>query len=150
MLAAQRARDVSAGSALTIDRDNDKNPVVALREIADDKLDLDAIQQSIVKNLSVHEEPEEPEDEGGFGTGETDMLADDCMKNEAAAGVQKPRGRRIRRTILRLWRKNPLTPRRRKAERLIVESPRKRQGWWNGAGRLVWRDRQSSGRYGHG
>jgi len=89
MLAAQRARDVSAGSALTIDRDNDKNPVVALREIAEDKLDLDAIKQSIVKNLSVHKEPEEPEDEGGFGTGETDMLAD-LMKNEAAAGVQTP------------------------------------------------------------
>ncbi len=95
MLAAQRARDVSAGSALTIDRDNDKNPVVALREIAEDKLDLDAIQQSIVKNLSVHKEPEEPEDEGGFGTGETDMLAD-LMKNEAAAGVQNSRGRRVR------------------------------------------------------
>jgi DNA-directed RNA polymerase subunit omega len=89
MLAAQRARDVSAGSALTLDRDNDKNPVVALREIAEDKLDLDAIQQQIVKNLSVHKEPEEPEDEGGFGTGETDMLAD-LMKNEAAAGVQTP------------------------------------------------------------
>ena len=35
MLAAQRAREISAGSQLTIDRDNDKNPVVALREIAD-------------------------------------------------------------------------------------------------------------------
>jgi DNA-directed RNA polymerase subunit omega len=34
MLAAQRARDISAGSSLTVDRDNDKNPVVALREIA--------------------------------------------------------------------------------------------------------------------
>jgi DNA-directed RNA polymerase subunit omega len=89
MLAAQRARDISAGSALTLDRDNDKNPVVALREIAEDKLDLEATQNAIVKNLSIHKEPEEPEDEGGFGTGETDMLAD-LMKNEAAAGVQRP------------------------------------------------------------
>ena len=43
-------------------------------------------------------ETEEPEDEGGFGTGETDMLAD-LMKNEAAAGVQDSRGRRDSRTI---------------------------------------------------
>ena len=89
LLASHRARMIASGAPLTIDRDNDKNPVVALREIAEDKLDLDAIQQSIVKNLSVHKEPEEPEDEGGFGTGETDMLAD-LMKNEAAAGVQTP------------------------------------------------------------
>ena len=39
MLAAQRARDISAGAQITVDRDNDKNPVVALREIAETKLD---------------------------------------------------------------------------------------------------------------
>ena len=93
MLAAQRARDFSAGAALTIDRDNDKNPVVALREIAEDKLDLDAIRavdrEEPAASIS---EPEEPEDEGGFGTGETDMLAD-LMKNEAAAGGRDSRGR---------------------------------------------------------
>ncbi len=41
MLAAQRSRDVSAGSPLTVDRDNDKNPVIALREIADGTVDLE-------------------------------------------------------------------------------------------------------------
>ena len=43
MVAAQRARDVAAGAQLTIDRDNDKNPVVALREIADETIDLDLL-----------------------------------------------------------------------------------------------------------
>ncbi len=40
LLAAQRARNLSRGEELTLDRDNDKNPVVALREIADETLDL--------------------------------------------------------------------------------------------------------------
>lgn len=51
LLAAHRARNISAGSALTIDRDNDKNPVVALREIADDKVDLDTLGESLVSGL---------------------------------------------------------------------------------------------------
>ena len=41
MLSAQRARSLSSGSELTVDRDNDKNPVVALREIAEENLDLE-------------------------------------------------------------------------------------------------------------
>ena len=51
LLAARRARNISAGSALTIDRDNDKNPVVALREIADDTVDLDVLGESLVSGL---------------------------------------------------------------------------------------------------
>ncbi|MBI1233088.1 DNA-directed RNA polymerase subunit omega [Hyphobacterium sp. SN044] len=51
LLAAHRARNISAGSALTIDRDNDKNPVVALREIADDTVDLDVLGESLVSGL---------------------------------------------------------------------------------------------------
>ena len=51
LLAAHRARNISAGSALTIDRDNDKNPVVALREIADETLDMDALKESLVTGL---------------------------------------------------------------------------------------------------
>ena len=46
LMAAHRARNISAGSALTIDRDNDKNPVVALREIADETLDMDMLKDS--------------------------------------------------------------------------------------------------------
>lgn len=76
MLAAQRARDISSGAALTIERDNDKNPVVALREIADTTIDLDSLQNSVVQGLRKHVETEEPVEEGGFGTGDTDILSD--------------------------------------------------------------------------
>ena len=86
MVASQRARDISSGSALTLERDNDKNPVVALREIADATVDIDALQAALVQGLRKHVETDEPEEEGGFGTGETDMLGE-IMQSEAAAGV---------------------------------------------------------------
>ncbi len=54
MLAAQRARDISAGAPLTIDRDNDKNPVVALREIADTTVDLDHLRYELMHGLRRH------------------------------------------------------------------------------------------------
>lgn len=86
MLAAQRGRDISSGSALTVDRDNDKNPVVALREIAESTVDTEALGAALIQSLRKHVETEEPEEEGGFGTGETDLLSE-LMQNEAAAGV---------------------------------------------------------------
>ncbi|HWA48417.1 MAG TPA: DNA-directed RNA polymerase subunit omega [Dongiaceae bacterium] len=77
MLAAQRAREISAGGQLTIDRDNDKNPVVALREIADTTIDLDNLGNSLVKGLQRQVETDEPEEEGaGFGAGAGDLLAE--------------------------------------------------------------------------
>lgn len=76
MLAAQRARDISSGAALSIDRDNDKNPVVALREIADTTIDLDALSNSVIQGLRKHVDPEEPAEEGGFGVGNADILSD--------------------------------------------------------------------------
>ena len=78
MVAAQRAREVSAGAQLTIDRDNDKNPVVALREIADGTVNLDDLSNSVVTGLQKHVENDEPEEEGqGFGVGAgEDMLAE--------------------------------------------------------------------------
>jgi DNA-directed RNA polymerase subunit omega len=63
MLAAQRAREISAGSPLTVEKDNDKNPVVALREIADDSLALDNLRQSLIQGLQRQVESEEPEDD---------------------------------------------------------------------------------------
>ena len=63
LLAAQRARDVSAGAPLTIERDNDKNPVVALREIAEEKVGLDELHGSLVQGLQKHVEIDEPEEE---------------------------------------------------------------------------------------
>lgn len=63
LIAAQRGRDISSGSALTVERDNDKNPVVALREIAEDQLPLDSLRTAIVTGLQKHVESDEPEED---------------------------------------------------------------------------------------
>jgi len=63
LLAAQRARAISRGEELTLDRDNDKNPVIALREIAEQTVELDALEQDIVKSLLRAPEPEPVEEE---------------------------------------------------------------------------------------
>ena len=63
MLAAQRARSLSTGAELTVERDNDKNPVIALREIAEENLDLEEIEQTLVKGLQKHIESDEPTEE---------------------------------------------------------------------------------------
>ena len=58
LLAAQRARNLSRGEELTVDRDNDKNPVVALREIADETIELSKLEGDLIKSLSRSPEPE--------------------------------------------------------------------------------------------
>ena len=63
MIAAQRAKDISAGAPLTIDRDNDKNSVVALREIANETVSIEELQRSLVMGLQKYVEVEEPEEE---------------------------------------------------------------------------------------
>ena len=63
MLAAQRAREIGAGAPLTLDRDDDKNPVVALREIADKTVQLESLNDSIVQGLQKHVEMDEAEEE---------------------------------------------------------------------------------------
>lgn len=50
MVASQRARKIGAGAALTVDRDNDKNPVVALREIADETVDVEELKEDLIRN----------------------------------------------------------------------------------------------------
>ena len=63
MVAAQRARDISAGAPLTVARDNDKNSVVALREIAEETVSIEELQRSLVMGLQKYVEVEEPEEE---------------------------------------------------------------------------------------
>ena len=63
MLSAQRARDISAGAPLTVDRDNDKNPVVALREIADETVDLDHLRYELIHGLRRHVQVDDQPDE---------------------------------------------------------------------------------------
>ena len=63
LLAAHRARGISAGAQLLVDRDNDKNPVVALREIADDVGDAEELRESLISSLQRVDEHTEAEEE---------------------------------------------------------------------------------------
>lgn len=63
LLAAQRGRQISAGSPLTIPRDNDKNSVVALREIAEETVSLDDLQEIFVRGLQKHLQEDASEEE---------------------------------------------------------------------------------------
>jgi DNA-directed RNA polymerase subunit omega len=61
MVAAQRARNLGAGATLTVDRDDDKNPVIALREIAEGTVDLGELENSLIRGLQKVVETDEPE-----------------------------------------------------------------------------------------
>ncbi|MEO3998632.1 DNA-directed RNA polymerase subunit omega [Mesorhizobium sp. CAU 1732] len=61
LLAGHRARQISQGAQITIDRDNDKNPVVALREIADETLSPGDLKEDLIHSLQKHVEVDEPE-----------------------------------------------------------------------------------------
>ena len=61
LLASHRARLISQGAAITVDRDNDKNPVVALREIADETLSPEDLKEDLIHSLQKHVEVDEPE-----------------------------------------------------------------------------------------
>ena len=90
LLASHRARTISSGSQITVERDNDKNPVVALREIADETVDLDGLRNNLVTGLQRHVEKDEPEEEGGFGAETADLLGEMIQaqeKDAAEAGL---------------------------------------------------------------
>ena len=77
LLASQRGRDISAGAPLSVERDNDKNPVVALREIAEDHVDRKELEEALIKGLQKFVEMDEPEED------EVDLIA---IQQELAAG----------------------------------------------------------------
>ena len=98
MTAAQRARDISAGVPLTVERDNDKNPVVALREIAEETVDYDHLQNALIQGLQRHVEFDEPEEEDVMELlrAEQQVAGVDLEKaaseeEEAAAGEEEAR-----------------------------------------------------------
>jgi DNA-directed RNA polymerase subunit omega len=62
LLAAHRGRMISQGAPLTVDRDNDKNPVVALREVAEQTVRADDLREDYVHSLQKHVEVDEPEE----------------------------------------------------------------------------------------
>lgn len=89
MMAAQRAREIASGAPLSIDRDNDKNPVVALREIADETVKLDYLKDALIKGHQKHVEPDEPEEEiVELMAGEHDWAArsDNSLDDDEAMG----------------------------------------------------------------
>ena len=98
MLAAHRAREISAGGVLTIDRDNDKNPVVALREIAEETQQADDLRERMIESNQTQIEVDEPEDDSMsllMGAEPVDKPAADDMDEErllrALMEAQEPR-----------------------------------------------------------
>ena len=83
LLASHRARTLSSGAPLLVDRDNDKNPVVALREIADSKLTPEDMREDLIHSLQKHVEVDEPEPEP---TAPVNVAAE--SGSDAAADVQ--------------------------------------------------------------
>ena len=100
LLAAHRARMVSAGQQITIERDNDKNPVVALREIAEQTVTPEDLREELIHALQKYTEVDEPEPEavplipsaGGAAAGadreEKDVPMDRMTEEELLAGLQ--------------------------------------------------------------
>ena len=84
MLAAHRAREISAGAPITVDRDNDKNPVVSLREIADETQSADELRERLIESNQTQIEVDEPEEDSMalLMGGEADKPADDDMSEE--------------------------------------------------------------------
>ena len=63
LLAARRARNIHSGAPLTVERDNDKNPVIALREIAEETIELEALKYEMEHGADIDQELDEPEEE---------------------------------------------------------------------------------------
>lgn len=84
MLAAHRAREISAGAAITVDRDNDKNPVVSLREIADEAQSADELRERMIESHQTQIEVDEPEEDAMslLMGAEQDKPAEDDMSEE--------------------------------------------------------------------
>ncbi|SHL62899.1 DNA-directed RNA polymerase subunit omega [Roseovarius marisflavi] len=84
MLAAHRAREIAAGAPLTVDRDNDKNPVVALREIAEETQSADDLRERLIESNQSQIEVDEPEEDSMalLMGGEADKPEADDMSEE--------------------------------------------------------------------
>jgi len=112
LLAGHRARQISSGAEITIDRDRDKNPVVALREIAEATLSPADLKEDLIHSLQKHVEVDEPENieeetmaivapdaigaddglasamDGAPGTGDAEVTFDQMSEDELLAGIE--------------------------------------------------------------
>jgi len=96
LLAGHRARMISSGAQLTVPRDNDKNPVVALREIAEDKISPDDLREDLIHTLQRYVEVDEPEPEAvpmipssaPTGENDDDIVFDRMSEEELLKGLE--------------------------------------------------------------
>lgn len=96
LLASHRARMVSSGSPILVDRDNDKNPVVALREIADQQIMPGDLKEELIHSLQKFTEVDEPEPEavplignaGMVDSDDSDILPDRMTEEELLRGLE--------------------------------------------------------------
>jgi DNA-directed RNA polymerase subunit omega len=92
LLAAQRARDIAAGAPISLDRDNDKNPVVSLREIAELTVPLDLLQNAVITGMQKHVEIDEPEEDQEIDVGNQQWpvdLAKSASEDDDVAAVDE-------------------------------------------------------------
>jgi len=82
LLAGHRARLLSQGAPLTIDRDNDKNPVVALREIADETLSPGDLKEDLIHSLQKHVEIDEPESDAAEIADQSEAAPSEAQNEE--------------------------------------------------------------------
>ena len=97
LLASHRARLISAGAPLTVDRDRDKNPVVALREIADSKLTPEDLKEDLIHSMQKYVEVDEPEADavpllapsaGSAGSDDPDISFDRMSEEDLLRGLE--------------------------------------------------------------
>lgn len=95
LLASHRARMISSGSQITLDRDNDKNPVVALREIAETTISPGDLKEDLIHTLQKYVEVDEPEPEasligtsGSVDADDTDVTMEHMSEEELLRGLE--------------------------------------------------------------
>src|ERR1700740_2652595 len=97
LLASHRARMVSSGSQITIERDNDKNPVVALREIAETTISPGGLKEDLIHSLQKYVEVDEPEAEavplvagagGAVDADDTEVAVEHMSEEELLKGLE--------------------------------------------------------------
>ena len=97
MLASHRAREIAAGDPLTVDRDNDKNPVVSLREIADETQGADDLRERLIESLQTQIEVDEPEEDAMAllqGVEQDRPAADDMSEEQMLRALMEAQGQK--------------------------------------------------------
>ena len=87
LLASQRARGLAAGDEETVDRDNDKNPVVALREIAEETINLKELKDEVISGLQKYVDADEPEEESTTVLAAAEKEWADVITDSSTSGI---------------------------------------------------------------